>query len=89
MKNAPFFVGYLPVPGALRGFLWVISVALILGAGAAGYAIGTTQDDPGPGAMRGDYGRQTVTGLIEMTPVPVLHITQGNDRLPVDRKSVV
>ena len=31
--------------------------------------------------MRGDYGRQTVTGIIELTPVPVLHITQGNDRL--------
>ena len=85
MKNKPFFVGYLPVPKALRVFLWVISATLVVGAGAAGYAIGTTQDDPGTGAFRFDYGRQTVTGVIELTPLPLLHVTQGNDRIPAGR----
>ncbi|MEX0286357.1 MAG: hypothetical protein AB3N23_17250 [Paracoccaceae bacterium] len=82
MKKAPFFVGYLPVPGALRAFLWVVTFVLVAGAGALGYAVGATQDDPGDGAFRFDFGRQTVTGVVELTPLPVLHVTEGNDRIP-------
>ena len=85
MKHAPFFVGYLLVPRGLRLFLWLISALLVIGAGAAGYAVGTTQDDPGPGAFRFDYGRQTVTGVIALTPLPVLHVTEGTDRIPAGR----
>lgn len=79
--NAPFFVGYLPAPGPLRVFLASACIALIAGFAAAGYLLGTAQDDPGPGAFRFDYGRQTVTGVVEMTPYPVIHVTQGNDRI--------
>lgn len=79
---APFFVGYLPVPKALRGFLWVVTAGLVVLAGIMGFWVGTTQNDPGPGAFRFDYGRQTVTGVIERTPVPILHVTQGNERIP-------
>ncbi|MEO0765892.1 MAG: hypothetical protein AAFY75_07705, partial [Pseudomonadota bacterium] len=78
-KDGPFFVGYLSAPGPLRVFLLSICVMLIGGLAAAGYFIGTAQDDPGPGAFRFDYGRQTVTGVVEMTPYPVIHVTQGND----------
>jgi hypothetical protein len=90
MKRAPpFFVGYLPVPRALRAFLWLVSVALTIGAGALGYAIGSNQDDPGPGAYRFDWGRQTVTGVIELTPEPVLRVTRGNDRIATGRALVM
>ncbi len=85
MKKAPFFVGYLPVPRDLRVFLWIICALLVVGAGAAGYAVGSTQDNPGDGAFRFDYGRQTVTGVIELTPLPLLHVTEGNDRIPAGR----
>ena len=82
MKEKLFFVGYLPAPKAMRAFLWIISALLVVAAGAAGYAIGATQDDLGTGAFRGDLGRQTVTGVIEMTPLPVLHVTAGTEHVP-------
>lgn len=81
MSDKPFFVGYLPAPGPLRVFLLSVCVVLTAGLATAGYLLGTAQDDPGPGAFRFDYGRQTVTGVVEMTPYPVLHVTQGNDRI--------
>lgn len=80
-----FFVGYLPAPNALRAFLWMVTGALVLAAGAMGYAIGATQDDPGAGALRFDYGRQTVTGVLEMTPTPLLHVIEGTDTIPAGR----
>ena len=84
-KEAPFFVGSLPVPRDLRRFLTGLALGLVVVAGALGYLIGTTQDDPGPAAFRFDYGRQTVSGVIERTPIPVLHVTQGNERIPAGR----
>ena len=81
MNNDPFFVGYLPAPGALRRFLLLACVLLVSGLAATGFLMGWAQDDPGPGAFRFDYGRQTVTGVVELTPYPVLHVTEGNDRI--------
>lgn len=80
-KNSPFFVGYLPAPGALRRFLIAICVVFIAGFSALGLTLGVAQDDPGPGAFRFDYGRQTVTGVIELTPYPLVRVTKGNDRI--------
>ena len=81
MSDKPFFVGYLPAPGPLRGFLIAVAVLLIGGLAGTGYLMGAAQDDPGPGAFRFDYGRQTVTGVVEMVPYPILHVTEGNDRI--------
>lgn len=84
-KDEPFFVGYLPVPARLRLFLLGIG-ALLLGVFAAlGLVTGASQDDPGDGAFRFDWGRQTVTGILQERPYPVLHITQGTERLPEGR----
>lgn len=80
-NDGPFYVGYLPPPGPLRGFLLAVCAVLFAGLATAGYLMGTAQDDPGPGAFRFDYGRQTVTGVVEMTPYPVIHVTKGNDRI--------
>ncbi|MEM6588408.1 MAG: hypothetical protein AAF641_08180 [Pseudomonadota bacterium] len=83
MKKEPaFFVGYMPMPKALKGFLGLASLLLILAFAAAAWAISTSQKDPGPGAFRFDYGPQTLTGLLELTPEPMLHVTQGTDRVP-------
>ncbi|MFA3920860.1 hypothetical protein [Ruegeria hyattellae] len=80
-KTPPFFVGYLPVPKKLRH--WLISVCALFMAAMAGVGMtmGLSQDDPGPGAFRFDYGRQTVTGVIELTPYPLVRVTEGNDRI--------
>lgn len=77
----PFFVGYLPLPKALRTFLLLVSVLFVSGLAGLGLALGTAQDDPGPGAFRFDYGPQTVTGVIELTPYPLVRVTLGNDRI--------
>ncbi len=84
-KDTPFFVGFLPVPQALRVFLWGVSICLVIAAGALGYAVGATQDDPGPAGQRGDFGRQTLTGVLEMTPTPILHVTAGTEQVPTGR----
>ncbi len=76
-----FFVGYSPIPLDLRRWLLAICVLFVLGLSAAGLTMGTAQDDPGPGAFRFDYGRQTVTGVVELTPYPLLRVTAGNDRI--------
>lgn len=80
--DTPFFVGYLPAPIGLRMFFTATCVLLIVGAGILGYAIAATQDDPGIGAFRFDYGPQTVIGVLELTPSPLLHVTQGNEAIP-------
>lgn len=81
----PFFVGYLPVPAALRGFLALVGLAVLVLFAGAGWLIGATQDDPGPGAFRFDFGRQTVTGVLTLSPYPVLHVTEGSERVPPGR----
>lgn len=83
MSHKPFFIGYLPAPGPLRMFLLVVCVALLSGFAGLGLALGAGQDDPGEGAFRFDYGRQTVTGVIELTPYPLLHVTKGSEHVPV------
>ena len=80
-QEEPFFVGYLPTPTGLRAILLVICASFISGLAGLGLALGIAQDDPGPAALRFDYGRQTVTGVIELTPYPVLRVTEGNDRI--------
>ena len=80
-----FFVGYLPVPAGLKWFLICCSAALIGFFFGAGILIGATQDAPEETGFRFDYGRQTVTGVIELTPYPILRVTTGNDRLPEGR----
>lgn len=81
----PFFVGYLPAPAGLKLFLVTISAALIGMFAALALAIGASQDDPGPGAFMWGWGPQTVTGIMQVRPYPVLHITEGNERLATGR----
>ena len=80
-KPAPFFVGYLKVPAELKKYLLVASALFFLGFAGSAIVIGATQDDPGKAGFRFDYGRQTVTGVIQLEPYPLLRITKGNERL--------
>lgn len=80
-RDPPFFVGFFPVPPALRPFLLSLAVSLVAFFAALAAITGTAQDDPGDGAFRFDYGQQTVTGVLESTPYPVLHVTSGTERI--------
>ncbi len=81
-EDDPFFVGYLPVPVGLRLYLFSACLLFLVGAGALGYSLAATQDDPGDGRLRFDYGAQTVIGVLELTPSPILHVTEGSERIP-------
>ncbi|PTX57099.1 hypothetical protein C8N43_1765 [Litoreibacter ponti] len=80
-KHPPFFVGYLPIPQGLKQWLLLVSALLVAGMAGFGLVMGIAQDDPGPGAFRFDYGRQTVTGVVELTPYPLVRVTEGNERI--------
>lgn len=69
-----FFIGFAPPPDALRPFLLGVAGGLILLFAALGWLLGATQDDPGPASFRFDWGRQTVTGVVDARPYPVIHV---------------
>lgn len=79
--DKPFFVGYLPIPKGLVALLLAVSVISIGTFAALAFAVGGTQDNPGDGRVRGDFGRQTVSGIVEVTPYPMLHVTTGSDQI--------
>ncbi|MEM7696409.1 MAG: hypothetical protein AAF318_18310 [Pseudomonadota bacterium] len=79
MKGAPFFVGWMAPPRGLRGFLWVVATASVLAFCAAALVTAATQNDPGSGAFRWDWGAQTLTGTLSDGPSPILHV-EGEGR---------
>ena len=76
-EREPFFIGWAKPPRSLRAFLVVCAVVLVAGSGAAGYLVAATASDPGAGAFRFDWGRQTVVGRLEALPYPVLHVSES------------
>ena len=77
----PFFVGWATPPQGLRGFLVWVAAALVGLFAALGYLLAATQDDPGDGAFRFDWSRQTVVGVLESRPYPLLHVLES-ERFP-------
>lgn len=84
-KETPFFVGYLSVPGGLRTVLLTIAAILCGIFAFVGWGAAISQSDPGPGAFRFDYGEQTLTGILETRPYPILHVTTGSERIAAGR----
>ncbi|GAB5470575.1 MAG: hypothetical protein Kilf2KO_36050 [Rhodospirillales bacterium] len=81
-KPEPFFLGWSKkLPKGLRRFVPTLAVVLVLLFGGAGFLIGATQNDPGDGSFRWDWGRQTLTGVLTNAPYPVLHV-QESERFP-------
>ncbi|MEM9247921.1 MAG: hypothetical protein AAGB05_04385 [Pseudomonadota bacterium] len=78
----PFFIGFLPAPAGLRPFLISTMLSVVAFFAALGAMMALSQDDPGDGSFRFDLGRQTVTGVLETTPYPIVHITEGNETIP-------
>ena len=78
--DGSFFIGFRPPGKSLRRFLACVIAGLVFVFAGAGWLIAATQDDPGDGSFRYDWGRQTVTGVIEATPYPLLHVLESTDR---------
>lgn len=80
-RKDPFFVGYLPIPAPLRVLLAAVAMGALAFFAALAFATGTTQDNPGDGRLRFDLGRQTVTGVLELQPYPVIHVIEGSEHV--------
>lgn len=78
-----FYVGYLPLPRALRG--WLIGVTGLLLWGVAGIAFtwARAQQDPGP-AVWHDAQEKTWTGLLLTEPYPMLIEDSGSTAVLVE-----
>lgn len=82
MKDDAFFVGYLPVPKGLTGFLAAVAMVVLAAAAFLGFSVAATQDDPGDGRFRFDLGRQAITGVLVPGAYPVLRVTEGTEQVP-------
>ncbi len=82
-QDKPFFVGYLSVPKGLVLLLTAVAICTVAAFAALAFAVGGTQDAPEDARIRGDFGRQTVTGVLEMQPYPMLHVTSGSEQIDV------
>ena len=71
-KTPPFFVGYLPMPAALKKFYWPLVVLLIVACGLAGYWLAARQSPTGPAVWNND-APVAVGGVLTLTPYPTLH----------------
>lgn len=76
--DAPFYVGYLPLPGAIRRFLlpWLVANGVLLLA--VGAVIAQQQRDPGDGTWQ-TAAPVTYEGVLTMDPYPVLHVTNAQE----------
>ena len=71
-NSAPFFVGYLPMPAALKRFYLPLALLLIAACGVAGYWLASQQKSTGP-ARWNTAAVTTLEGVLTLTPYPVLH----------------
>jgi len=77
-RNTDFFIGYARrVPEALRVFLPVVAGLLVAVFAAVGLLVGIGQANPGEGRFRWDLGQQTVFGVLEAVPWPLVHVEAG------------
>ncbi len=74
-----FFVGYLPTPRPLAVFVALAAAAMAgIGVGA-GLALALAQQDHGKGRFAFDLGYQSLAGVVQARPYPVLRLPPGPD----------
>ncbi len=79
-KYDGFFIGWSnDWPQPLVAFLPAAACVLIAAFGVLGFSVSATQDDPGDGAFRFDFGRQTVVGVLESDPYPFVHVVETTE----------
>ena len=72
-NNDDFFVGYNSPPVPVRLFLSVLGALLVAGSGMLAFVAGLNQGDAGSGGFDWDAGQQTITGVLETKPYPIIH----------------
>lgn len=75
--NDPFFIGYLPVPAALKPFVKVLIALGVCGAIAMAFVLASGQQSPGPGVW--DTSKvATIEGHLSVDPYPVVYVDDPN-----------
>lgn len=69
----PFYVGYLPLPAALRPTVKLFAALGVLLAAGLAFALAPRQQDPGPGVWDLD-NVVTIEGHLAVDPYPVLYV---------------
>lgn len=80
--DGPFFIGWAAPAAPLRRFLLMVIAGLVAAFAGLGWLVAATQDDPGGGSFRFDWGVQSVTGVLEATPYPLLHVIDSDRFAP-------
>ena len=76
---ADFFVGWAAAPPRPQRRLLVgLALAVPLGFGALGLALGRAADDPGAGAFDWEAGSQHLVGTAAARPYPLLYLPSGH-----------
>lgn len=70
--DAPFFVGYLPMPSQLKLFYWLLAIGLMVASAGLGYWLAGQQRSTGP-ATWNTAEVTTMRGVLSAHPYPVLH----------------
>ena len=78
----PFYVKYLPLPGALRRFLLVLLPLLLLALVAVGAVLAWRQGYPGTGQWKTGEA-VTLEGDLILTPYPALRLAEGQTPSPI------
>ncbi|MEM8663956.1 MAG: hypothetical protein AAGF49_07510 [Pseudomonadota bacterium] len=81
MSKTPFFIGWAAPPKPLRPFLLLVAALSLFAFALAAYVTAATQNDPGAGSFRWDWGATTLTGILQTEPYPILHVTEGDHGL--------
>ena len=69
----PFYVGYLPLPTALRTLVKVFIGGGIVGAIALAFVLASRQQDPGPGKSSGSQ-TLAIEGHLSVEPYPIVFV---------------
>ncbi len=75
-EDKPFYVGYLPIPPALKGLMQGLALSLVILATALGVSLAAVQEDPGSGQWA--LGTSTFEGVVTFDPYPML-LRAGDD----------
>lgn len=85
MSNArqPFFIGWSgKIPRALKPFLSIVCLLLVVGFASGAALVGGSQKDPEGGQFRWDHGPQDLEGIVIGGAYPALWVTKGTDVVP-------